>query len=678
MAEVNVGIPYPIGSQALNSRYAERAISPPLPPVQKGEQMGPLAQFGIAQLLGQVYDRSPAKPWVDKNIVDPALNFIMPPAQASVDPTGGKPLPGFAGVDPSQAIQAPQALSPPAPDVQVAEDVTDTQRAKDYADAANYLEQGGDVPEGYNREDLIKDYRDAAMYLDSGILSLDREEDLEEPMARITPAEEEEGMTALDRPMFDKEKYTKDLSKGETSKALENLAVGMASQIDKNPDLTPEEKEEAKKDAIAFGSNPNNWLLDFGLAMMSCDSPYFMTCVGNAGQVAQKSARERKKTELEQALIDYKMKDLKSKEGGDWESKTMNYLNPITGERETGTVMRGKGKNSGEVRGVQPNGTVFVIDPSTATTLDVKTDVKPEDIALGAGYEKAGARDKIREDLDNRRVATMSLVNSYIDMADAVVTTDGGALGLSGSAAKLLDTARAQASNFKKYIAGFDTDMNKVKLAKGGNQEELISGASILDDEGFWADTGALASANRQFKSAAFEMAYYALASVGQTGKAVSDFELKTMLQAIGADVGSKQQFNASSSAFLRRTLDNYTMRHNTLMERFPDEERFDWRKIDYEKLGGDPRVGEVINSVLGGRRGGPAPQKSTPSTERELKTLQGLSGEKYNAYMYDLLNRNEAEFEAVMRQLKPGISASQIQKLKEGMRSRYSTQTGN
>jgi len=558
MAEVGVGIPYPIGSQALNSRYAERAISPPLPPVQKGEQMGPLAQFGIAQLLGQAYDRSPLKPWVDKNVVDPALNFIMPPAQASVDPTGGKPLPGFAGVDPSQAIQAPQAVSPPAPDVQVAEDVTDTQRAKDYADAANYLEQGGDVPEGYNREDLIKDYRDAAMYLDSGILSLDREEDLEEPISRITPAEEEEGMTALDRPMFDKEKYTKDLSKGETSKALENLADGMASQIDKNPDLTPEEKDEAKKDALAFGSNPNNWLLDFGLAMMSCDSPYFMTCVGNAGQIAQKSAREREKLEVEKEALGFKKLkgqiDLAKALKGDYELKSMSFMNPETGQRDFGTVRQNK--DTGKLEVLNPNGSVrFELDPVGAITLSSQTDVPAGIAGFTKADEKRLAELQLKKDGAIKFLGLAAQQRKAFEDGNIIQQPIVRELLITGKSIQESLPVAAKMLGFGEM--GIDDDLAK-KLQENPNYLDQY----LPKYEGDVKTFGEALGGNEAWKAANFALAMSLAASRNDTGRALSDADMQRYLTEVGAGVRTREGYIQTLDGLINRTKDDVSSQY--------------------------------------------------------------------------------------------------------------------
>ena len=216
--------------------------------------MNPLMTFGIGELASSLYDKSGAKKWVDENVVDPALNFIMPPAQASTDTTGGKP-PGTFGSN-----------------------FTDLQALP--TDSTEVLLPSIDASLDTSMDTTI----------DSGILSLDNM--VESDLGEGKSATESD---SLNRSMFAEQanKFKQEMEEGNTSTALKTMSDVVNTKIDTAEDLTDEEKADAKKEFEAFGGSPDTWLLDFGLAMMSCDSPYFMQCLGNAGQLAQKSAKER-------------------------------------------------------------------------------------------------------------------------------------------------------------------------------------------------------------------------------------------------------------------------------------------------------------------------------------------------------------------------------------------------
>jgi hypothetical protein len=238
VTKVKAGLPYPIGDTYI-------AESPPLPPVQEGEKMNPLLTFGIGELASSLYDKSGAKGWVDQNIVEPALNYIVPPAQAEEVVDNVPVAEGFAPAE---------ATSPDMPPVQTPVE-------------------------------------------DSGILTLDS-----------VISQPTEVQAVEQRSMFAEQadKFRSQLEEGNTGEAMKTASSVATQKINADPTMTDAEKAEAKKEFEAFGGSPDTWLLDFGLAMMSCNSPYFLQCVGAAGQAAQTSAKERE-------LVKIKKADLKSK-----------------------------------------------------------------------------------------------------------------------------------------------------------------------------------------------------------------------------------------------------------------------------------------------------------------------------------------------------------------------------
>ena len=155
--------------------------------------MNPLMTFGIGELASSLYDKSGAKKWVDENVVDPALDFIMPPAQASTDTTGGQP-PGTFGSN-----------------------FTDLQALP--ADSTEVL-----LP-------TIDASLDTS--LDSGILSLDNMVDSEGGMSAT-----ESG--SLNRSMFAEQanKFKQEMEEGNTSTALKTMSDVVNTKIDTAEDLT--------------------------------------------------------------------------------------------------------------------------------------------------------------------------------------------------------------------------------------------------------------------------------------------------------------------------------------------------------------------------------------------------------------------------------------------------------
>jgi len=562
MAEVKVGIPYPIGSQALNSRYAERAISPPLPPVQKGEQMNPLLQFGITQLAGSLYDKSPVKPWVDKNIVEPAMNFIVPPAEASIDPTGGKTLPGF-DVKPSEAIQAPQASSPQLPPLQVAQDVTPENRAKDYADAADYLEKGGDVPEGYNREDLIKDYRDAASYLDSGILSLDE-------MPRITAAEEEEGMepfVGANRELFKEAakkvpeetatKMAEQAAQGDMEGALNTALEVKKQDVDKS-DLSDEEKAEAKRDYEVFGGDPSSWLLDFGLAMMACNKPSFMECFGTAGLTAQQSAKDRTKIKTEKEAL--KLKSMKNKIDlmkaleGDYELKSMSFMNPETGQRDFGTVRQNK--DSGKLEVLNPNGSVrFELDPVGAITLSSQADLPAGVAGFTKADEKRWAELQLKKDGAIKFLGLAEQQKKAFEQGDIIQQPIIRELLITGKSIEEGLPVAAKMLGFGEM--GIDDDLAK-KLKDNPNYLDKY----LPKYEGEAKTFGEALGGNEAWKAANYALAMSLAASRNDTGRALSDADMQRYLTEVGAGVRTREGYIQTLDGLINRTKDDVSSQY--------------------------------------------------------------------------------------------------------------------
>lgn len=543
---------------------------------------------------------------------------------------------------------------------------------------------------------LISEPQESSL-LDTGILSIgDREEKAmpEENLGQDDfDAKLEEMLgTGTSRPMF--KLAAERFSKGDTQGAMEAVISQKKEDVD-NSNLSEKEKEKAKKDYDMFSGSPDTWLLDFGLALMACDSPYLGTCLGKAGMTAQKGARERDKAKTDKELLKLKKEGLEidkltasaklleatGKQGKDWESKGYSFVDPRTGKETNGTLMRGKGKNSGQLKLVLPTGSIIDIDPSKAVPLSTTRDLKAGESGLGGPLEKAGKRDTIKADLADRQIASLSLVGAYNDMAEAVANQGEGALGFTGELATFLDTTRAQFNALTDAVKerggdiplGFSTNMNEAQV-QVGNSKETRTAASYINDDSWWdKNVSELAGASRQFKSAAFEMAYYALASVGQTGKAVSDFELKTMLKSIGADVGSKKQFDAASSKFLKRTLDGYAMRHNLSMKLFQEEGEdtpvFSWDTFDFSKTGGDPRIGNTIKQLYGVAET-PQAQAQAPAPATGAKTKQQVQAEMaqlpkggLKGYLLNLLQTDEKLFDEITADLKVKFDKEKLRK---------------
>jgi len=423
--------------------------------------------------------------------------------------------------------------------------------------------------------------------------------------------------------------------------------------------------------------------------------------------VARKSAKERnkakredKKLKLEEDLLGYKIKKLKEEDTSGMYKSILGKIDKLTPTSQD-TVLEAmsnklspsdifpmmkyaedpddKGKQYKQFAMTDENGQIrsyydAYFDPlSGDVTVTTKEGKKvPAHTLPGmiiqpgqqqvqtSGWMTPNQRGSMEAELTDRRIGTIASVRAYKDMGDAVKRTDGGALSWSGAFMTALDTTKAQFSTIGKTlkIPGFSTDISKIKLAHGGDQNDLIGANAILDNDKFWETVPHMAQASREFKSAAFELAYFALASVGQTGKAVSDFELKTMLQAIGTDVGSKQQFKGTSSKFMRRLLDNYEDRHNQTMSQLsdydPQTERFSWKTLDAGRWGMDRELSEYIQKSFYGATE-PAASEVSPTSQSP----------EYHIWRSGLLRTFNSRGEEAARQylLKiPGVSSELVE----------------
>lgn len=628
-AQVDVGLPTPLPSGSLNSRFAKQAISPPLPPVQKGEQMNPLLQLGLGQLASSLYERSPAKPWVDKNVVDPVLNFIVPPAEASIDPTGGRSTAAFTGVKPSEAIQPPQAVSPNLPPVQVATDVTPEDevsaeaRIKDYTDAANFLEQGGEVPEGYDRESLIKDYRDAASYLESGILSLDE-------LPRITAAEEAEGVepfVGANRELFQAAaskiseetatKMAEQANQGDLEGALNTALEVKKEDVDKS-DLSDEEKAEAKRDYEVFGGDPSSWLLDFGLAMMACNKPSFMECFGTAGLTAQQSAKERTKIKTEKELLSMKKLkgeiDLAKALKGDYDLKSMSFMNPETGQRDFGTVRQNK--DSGKLEVLNPNGTVrFELDPVGAITLSSQADLPAGVAGFTKDDEKRWAELKLKKDGAIKFLGLAEQQKAAFQQGDIIQQPVIRELLITGKSIEEGLPVAAKMLGFGEM--GIDDDL----------AQKLKSDPNYLDKylpayEGETKTFGEALGGNEAWKAANYALAMSLAASRNDTGRALSDADMQRYLTEVGAGVKTREGYIQTLDQLIQRTKDDVSSQYINFYRDTGNKDVADTFLSNYQGSGkgfwdftfSQPEFQNLYGGLLyGSRRRAPAAPAATP-----------------------------------------------------------------
>jgi len=579
-AQVDVGLPTPLPSGSLNSRFAKRAISPPLPPVQKGEQMNPLLQLGLGQLASSLYERSPAKPWVNKNVIDPVLNFIVPPAEASIDPTGGKPTAAFAGVKPSEAIQPPQAVSPNLPPVQVATDVTPKDevsaeaRIKDYTDAANFLEQGGEVPEGYDRDALIKDYRDAASYLESGILSLD-------DLPRVTAAEEAEGVepfVGANRELFQAAaakvpeetatKMAQQANQGDLEGVL-NTALEVKNEELNRSNLSDEEKKKAKREYEVFGGDPASWLLDFGLAMMACNKPSFMECFGTAGLTAQQSAKDRTKLEGDKALRDLqKMKAMKDLGKGDYDIKTMSYLHPETNERLVGQVRIDK--TTGDLEVIRKGKVAYAVDPEHAWTVNTSSESRLNEKSIDQMRKEIQAKEAATDKFLGRAQSQLAFVQSDTKMPQSEFVRSGfiSLESLRESVNSIADALGVEVDeSFSNRLKNDPEYYDRLMGDGSGLSPEM---QSYVDRVGGWEN----------FKAINLSMAIDLAASKGTTGRALSDRDMVNFLTMVGAEAKTREGYMTILNNLINNTMDDFLVdkRMYDQMRMTPEE----FKKQDY------------------------------------------------------------------------------------------------
>lgn len=416
----------------------------------------------------------------------------------------------------------------------------------------------GDPEYGNYLASLVSEPQESSL-LDTGILSIgDREEKAmpEENLGQddFEAKRQEMEETVTSRPMFKlaKERF----EKGDSQGAIDAVIAKKKEDVD-NSNLSEKEKEKAKKDYDMFNGSPDTWLLDFGLALMACDSPYLGTCLGKAGMTAQKGARERDKAKTDKELLKLKKEGLEVdkltaqakllKAGkGDYEIKTMSYLHPETGERLIGQVRRDK--DTGNIDVIRDGKVAYSPDPEGAWTVNTSAESKYNEKSLNKFKDEMRARQIGTDKFLGRAASQLAYVTSDATLPQSEFVREGYIN---------LEAIKESVTSVAKDL-GVDVDADFAKkLNKDPSYLEKLMGKEedyspemkqYIDRVGGFEN----------FKAINLSMAIDLAASKGTTGRALSDKDMVNFLTQVGAQAKTRQGYIATVKNLIKNTQDDF------------------------------------------------------------------------------------------------------------------------
>lgn len=391
-------------------------------------------------------------------------------------------------------------------------------------------------------------------------------------------------------------------------------------------EVTPEQVGEVVKSVSskheALGGDPSTFLLDFGLALMASDSPYFMTAVGEAGLVARKSAKERrkerredKKLALEEKLLQYKAAKLLSETDKDKYNKIIGQLDKLTpGSQQNVLAAMGQGA---PVRGIyammdyatedkdptisnisyvndagkrvtravkEENGMVFYRDPTAPggwveitdsyLKLLARSEIGNDTLNLGASRaqkEYSGLRSRIADILAfiaGQRQAE-NLFEATKESTPLVRDVVVGAQSLSEAMPKLWTAVTGFTTNKKSkdYKSHIEKDF-----------QEFFEENPPSSEMANWAGSA------EAFQAVMFTQAIKYGAALGHTGKSMSDVDLKGWLAAVGANARTKEGFWKITSFLEENLISGYNQDERMFIKKLDPQDQARVSPVDWEK----------------------------------------------------------------------------------------------
>ena len=540
------------------------------------------------------------------------------------------------------------------------------------------------------------------------------EEELQPQPARMTPAEMAEYDSLVNSGILstlpeepEEEATQAGLGGGKSADegipSLDTLAAELKGKEGAEDVSTGEIKEaltkESEKYSKMFGGDPSAFLLDFGLALMASKSSNFFTALGEAGLVARKSAKERRKLDIEEDLSKLKKKKLEAEVKKLGRTDYTDFISKLDVEELTPESQRkvlaamSHGKSMDEIYGLvnyaedssskkkptisnisftndkgkrvtraakEEDGKVFVRDPSAEggwteiTDPYIKVQAKAE---IGAATLSLGAKPAQKEhgELLTRRANVLTFIAGQRQAQNLFkAAQESGPLIrdviVSGQAIR--EALPKLANVVTGFVKGTSVDGRQKKLTS--QFDEFFEENPVSDEMASWAGSA------EAFKAVMFTQAIKYGAAQGHTGKSMSDTDLKGWLSAVGANARTKQGFWTITTGLEEDLISSYNQTERAFIRKLSDEDKAAFSPVDWEaerKSVGADFGGVFLDHGLGDPRRWK--DKIEPTTS--FGTIPEDQEGRQNMLIDILRSRGRDSATKFIKQIEPNASQSQI-----------------